>query len=125
MVRLLAGARSLSFSRTFGFHLWAQCVSCLLGSFLGVKRPGRGVDNPLPSSAEINNNMRATFKIPFQPKIMQGATRSCTRMTTTKTLPSLDKAKPNAADTRGLIWVKVKVVTLQLPKLRLFEMLKY
>jgi len=24
------------------------------GSFLGVKRPGRGVDHPQPSSAEVN-----------------------------------------------------------------------
>ena len=27
------------------------------GSFLGVKRPGRGVDHPLPSSAEVERRV--------------------------------------------------------------------
>jgi hypothetical protein len=32
-------------------------ASCTMGtgSFPGVKRPGRGVDHPLPSSAEVTN----------------------------------------------------------------------
>ena len=28
-----------------------------IGSFLGVKRPGRGVDHPPPSSAEVNERV--------------------------------------------------------------------
>jgi len=29
------------------------------GSLLGIKRPGRGVDHPLPSSAEVKEKSRA------------------------------------------------------------------
>jgi hypothetical protein len=35
----------------------AHPASCTMGtgSFLGVKRPGRGADHPSPSSAEVTN----------------------------------------------------------------------
>ena len=37
------------------------------GSFLGVKRPGRGVDHPHPSSAEVNERVELYFYSPSGP----------------------------------------------------------
>jgi hypothetical protein len=37
------------------------------GSFLGVKRPGRGVDHPPPSSAEIKERVELYLYSPFGP----------------------------------------------------------
>jgi hypothetical protein len=48
------GARFFAHVQTsFGAHP----ASCTMGtgSFPGVKRPGRGADHPLPSSAEVTN----------------------------------------------------------------------
>ena len=43
------------------------------GSFLGVKRPGRGVDKPLPSSAEIEGRVElyAVGSKSFRPDIQK------------------------------------------------------
>jgi len=35
------------------------------GSFSGVKRPGRGVDHPLPSSAEVKERVELYLYSPF------------------------------------------------------------
>ena len=35
------------------------------GSFLGVKRPGWGVDHPPPSSAEVKERVELTFTPPL------------------------------------------------------------
>jgi hypothetical protein len=35
------------------------------GSFLGVKRPGRGVDHPLTSSAEVKERVELYLYSPF------------------------------------------------------------
>jgi hypothetical protein len=42
---------------------------CTMGtsSFLGVKRPGRGADHPLPSSAEVENEWSYTSTPPLGP----------------------------------------------------------
>jgi hypothetical protein len=37
------------------------------GSFPGIKRPGRGVDHPLPSSAEVNEIVELYLYIPSGP----------------------------------------------------------
>jgi hypothetical protein len=37
------------------------------GSFLGVKRPGRGVDHPSPSSAEVKERVELYLFSPFGP----------------------------------------------------------
>ena len=45
----------------------AQSASYTMGtrSFLGVKRPGRGVDHPPPSSAEVLRKSRAISLLPI------------------------------------------------------------
>jgi len=37
------------------------------GSFPGVKRPGRGVDHPPPSSAEVKERVELYLCSPFEP----------------------------------------------------------
>jgi len=37
------------------------------GSFLGVKRPGRGVDHPPPSSAEVKERVKLYLYSPYGP----------------------------------------------------------
>jgi len=37
------------------------------GSFSGVKRPGRGVDHPPPSGAEVNERVELYLYSPFGP----------------------------------------------------------
>jgi len=37
------------------------------GSFLGVKQPGRGVDHPPPSSAEVKERVELYFYSPSGP----------------------------------------------------------
>ena len=38
-----------------------------IGSFPGVKRPGRGVDHPTPSSAEVTERVELYLYSPFGP----------------------------------------------------------
>jgi hypothetical protein len=47
----------------------AHPVSCTMGtgSFPGVKRPGRGADHPLPSSAQVANEYSYTSTPPLGP----------------------------------------------------------
>ena len=47
----------------------AHPASCKMGtgSFLGVKRPGRGTDHPLPSSAEIKEREELNLNSPSGP----------------------------------------------------------
>ena len=54
--RILVGAR---FSAPFQTGPGAQPASYSIGtgSFPGVKRPGRGVDHPPPSSAEVKERI--------------------------------------------------------------------
>jgi hypothetical protein len=54
---------------------------CTMGTsslFRGVKRPGRGVDHPLPSSAEVKENVELYF-------YSLGAFTACSRVTFTFT----------------------------------------
>ena len=46
--------------------IFRRLASCTTGtaSFLGVKRPGRGVDHPLQSSAEVKKRLRAVPLLP-------------------------------------------------------------
>jgi len=37
------------------------------GSFIGVKRPGRGVDNPPLSSAEVKERVELDLSSPYGP----------------------------------------------------------
>jgi hypothetical protein len=37
------------------------------GSFLGVKKPGHGVDHPLPSSTEVKERVELYLYTPFGP----------------------------------------------------------
>jgi len=37
------------------------------GSFPGVKRPGRGIDHPTPSSAEVKKRVELYLYSPFGP----------------------------------------------------------
>jgi hypothetical protein len=47
----------------------AHSASCtgVTGSFLGVKRPGRGVDHPFPSSAEVKKSVELFLPSPCGP----------------------------------------------------------
>ena len=47
----------------------AHPASCTMGtgSFAGVKRPGRGVDHPLPSSAEVEERVELYLYSPSGP----------------------------------------------------------
>ena len=47
----------------------AHPASCTMGtgSFLGVKRPGRGVDHPLPSNAEVEGRVELYICSPSRP----------------------------------------------------------
>jgi hypothetical protein len=52
---LRAGRSGASFSARVQTGPGADPASCTMGAgFPGVKRPGRGVDHPTPSTAEIN-----------------------------------------------------------------------
>ena len=44
-------------------------ASCTMGtgSFLGVKLPGRGADNPPPSSAEVKERLELYLYYPYGP----------------------------------------------------------
>jgi hypothetical protein len=48
---------------------WAYPASCTMGtgSFPGVKRPGRGVDHPTPSSAEVKERVEQYLYSPSGP----------------------------------------------------------
>jgi hypothetical protein len=52
------------------------------GSFPVVKRPGRGVDHPPPSSAEVNERVELYLYSP------SGLFMACSRVSFTLTLPS-------------------------------------
>jgi len=43
------------------------CYTMGTGSFSGVKRPGRGVDHPPPSSAEVNKRVELYIHSPSAP----------------------------------------------------------
>jgi len=47
----------------------AHPASCTMGtgSFPGLKRPGRGVDHPPPSSAEVKERVELYLFSPFEP----------------------------------------------------------
>ena len=64
--RILVGVR---FSTPVQTGSEAHPASCTMdtGSFLGVKRPGRDVDHPPPSSAEVKKNVDLYLYSPFGP----------------------------------------------------------
>ena len=45
----------------------ASCTKMGIGSFLGVKRLGRGADNPPPSSAEVKESVELYLYSPSGP----------------------------------------------------------
>jgi len=64
------------------------------GSFLGIKRPGRGVDLPAPSSAEVKKSRDTP--------LLLCAFVACSRVTFTFTLPLLYKHNCRSQWPRGL-----------------------
>jgi hypothetical protein len=53
---------------TSGTHWTAQPpVQLVLGLFSTVKRPGRGANCPLPSSAEVANGLELYVRLPSVP----------------------------------------------------------
>jgi hypothetical protein len=64
--RIPVGAR---FSAPVQTGPGAHPASCTMGtgSFPGVKRPGRGVDHPPPSSAEVKERVKLYFYSPSGP----------------------------------------------------------
>jgi len=67
----LSDTADLSFILLYVYSLGAEITQSVYtmatGSFLGVKRPGRGVDHPPPSSAKVKERLELCLYSPSGP----------------------------------------------------------